>query len=150
MRLPGLGSALGGQGLLGSMNSNNFNQQGIGQFLSPLISAINQDYSQDVVQPYVQQVENLTSSTFPDFDMGGGMGGGMRDFGGGQVQLPGQVPGQMPVRQIGQVPGQQTRSDLMNKMLEDMRAGGPFSTSSQLGSNIASPINGIFSQLAGG
>ena len=130
MRLPGLGSALGGQGPLGSMNSNNFNQQGIGQFLSPLISAINQDYSQDVVQPYVQQVENLTSSTFPDFSMGGGM----NDFGGGQVQMPGQ---------IGQVPDQQTESDLMKKMLEDMRAG------NQTGSNISSPINGIFSQFMG-
>ena len=144
MRLPGLENVLGGfgQGQIGSMNSNNFNQQGIGQFLSPLISAINQDYSQDVVQPYVQQVENLTSSTFPDFDMGGGMGGGMRDFGGGQVQMP----GQMPVRQIGQVPDQQTKSDLMNKMLEDMRAG------NHLGSNISSPIGsfGIFNQLTGG
>ena len=140
MRLPGLGSVLGGQGPLSSMNSNNFNQQGIGQFLSPLISAINQDYSQDVVQPYVQQVENLTSSTFPDFDMGGGMGGGMRDFGGGQVQLPGQVG---PVRQIGQ-PLQLNQEDLMKKMLDDMRASSPS------GSNIASPINGIFSQLAGG
>tara|TARA_R100000951_G_scaffold103106_1_gene95556 strand:- start:269 stop:655 length:387 start_codon:yes stop_codon:yes gene_type:complete len=128
------------------MNSNNFNQQGIGQFLSPLISAINQDYSQDVVQPYVQQVENLTSSTFPDFDMGGGMGGGMRDFGGGQVQLPGQVG---PVRQIGQ-PLQIKFCYLMKKMLDDMRAGGHLGTSSQLGSNIASPVNGIFSQLAGG
>jgi hypothetical protein len=137
MRLPGLENVLGGfgQGPLDSMNSNNFNQQGIGQFLSPLISAINQDYSQDVVQPYVQQVENLTSSTFPDFDMGGGM----RGFGGG----PGQMPGQMPVRQIGQTPNQQTKNDLMNKMLEDMRAG------SQLGSNISSPINGIFSQFMG-
>ena len=132
MRLPGLENVLGGfgQGQIGSMNSNNFNQQGIGQFLSPLISAINQDYSQDVVQPYVQQVENLTSSTFPDFSMGGGM----NDFGGGQVQMPGQ---------IGQVPDQQTESDLMKKMLEDMRAG------NQTGSNISSPINGIFSQFMG-
>ena len=142
MRLPGLENVLGGfgQGQIGSMNSNNFNQQGIGQFLSPLISAINQDYSQDVVQPYVQQVENLTSSTFPDFDMNGGM----RGFGGGPVQMPGQMPGQMPVRQIGQVPNQQTKSDLMAKMLEDMRAG------NHLGSNISSPINGIFNQLTGG
>ncbi len=142
MRLPGLENVLGGfgQGQIGSMNSNNFNQQGIGQFLSPLISAINQDYSQDVVQPYVQQVENLTSSTFPDFDMGGGM----RGFGGGPVQMPGQMPGQIePIGQLGQVPDQQTKSDLMNKMLEDMRAG------NQTGSNISSPINGIFSQFMG-
>jgi hypothetical protein len=141
MRLPGLENVLGGfgQGQIGSMNSNNFNQQGIGQFLSPLISAINQDYSQDVVQPYVQQVENLTSSTFPDFDMGGGM----RGFGGGPVQMPGQIE---PIGRLGQVPDQQTKSDFMNKMLEDMRAG------NHLGSNTSSPIGsfGIFNQLTGG
>lgn len=57
------------------MRKDNFNQQGIGQFLSPLISAINNDYNQDVIQPYVQEVENLTTSTFPDFDMGVGVGG---------------------------------------------------------------------------
>lgn len=76
------------------MRSDNFNQQGIGRFLSPLINAINNDYNQDVIQPYVQEVENLTTSTFPDFDMGVGVGGievggamGTPAFGGGLLDF---------------------------------------------------------------
>lgn len=75
------------------MRRDNFNQQGIGRFLSPLINAINNDYNQDVIQPYVQEVENLTTSTFPDFDMGVGVGGqigggmGTPAFGGGLLDF---------------------------------------------------------------
>ena len=51
------------------MGGNN----GIMGFLQPLLSHINQDYQQDTVQPYVQQVEDLTRTTFPDveFNQGG-------------------------------------------------------------------------------
>jgi hypothetical protein len=41
---------------------------GIMGFLQPLLSHINQDYQQDTVQPYVQQVEDLTRTTFPDVE----------------------------------------------------------------------------------
>ncbi len=147
MRLPGLGSVLGGQGPLSSMNRNNFNQQGIGQFLSPLISAINQDYSQDVVQPYVQQVENLTASTFPDFNMGGS-GMGMPDFGGRQVGFGGQIgglPTVSPGDQVGQISAVPTQ-DYMKDMLNDMR----LKMGNGVGSDMSPPISGIFNRLTGG
>ena len=51
-RFPGLGG--GNNGIMG--------------FLQPLLSHINQDYQQDTVQPYVQQVEDLTRTTFPDVE----------------------------------------------------------------------------------
>lgn len=50
------------------MGGNN----GIMGFLQPLLSHINQDYQQDTVQPYVQQVEDLTRTTFPDVEFNQG------------------------------------------------------------------------------
>lgn len=99
-----------GQDQLGFMNQMRFNQQGIGRFLSPLINAINQDYQQDKVQPYIQDVQNLTAQTFPEFDMRGEvgtpmLGGGLLDFG-QQRQTPG-VTGDMynPGLTVNPLPG---------------------------------------------
>jgi len=44
---------------------------GIESLLRPLLDRVNSGYQQDVVQPYVQQVEELTTSTFPDINFGG-------------------------------------------------------------------------------
>jgi hypothetical protein len=117
MMLGGLGNALGSQNLQG-MNRNNFNQQGIGQFLSPLISAINRDYSQDVVQPYVEQVENLTNSTFPNFNVNSGMGTpSFQPESGIFPQAPSVTP---PLGQMAD----QYDPDLRAKYLKDMLPGG--------------------------
>jgi len=117
MMLGGLGNALGSQNLE-SMNRNNFNQQGIGQFLSPLISAINRDYSQDVVQPYVEQVENLTNSTFPNFNANSGMGTpSFQPESGIFPKAPSVTP---PLGQMAD----QYDTDLSAKYLKDMMPGG--------------------------
>jgi len=47
---------------------------GIESLLRPLLDRVNSGYQQDVVQPYVQQVEELTTSTFPDINFGNGLG----------------------------------------------------------------------------
>ena len=44
---------------------------GIKSLLQPLLSHVNNGYQQDVVQPYVQQVEELTTSTFPNINFNG-------------------------------------------------------------------------------
>ena len=86
-----------GQDQLGFMQQDRFNQQGIGGFLAPLIYAINTDYQQDKVQPYIQEVKNLTQNTFPDFEINGGLGtpalgGGLFDVGPRQVtDTPGSI-----------------------------------------------------------
>lgn len=80
---------------LSILNPRQFRPQGIGSYLGPLLSAIQRDYHQDKIEPYVQDVENLTTQTFPDFDLGGGgTGGGIGgpDFGGGQMFPPGGMP----------------------------------------------------------
>ena len=76
---------------LSILHPKQFRPQGIGAFLGPLLSAIQRDYHQDKIEPYVQEVENLTTSTFPDFEIGGG-GVGRPDFGGGQMFPPGGMP----------------------------------------------------------
>jgi len=59
---------------LSILNPQQFRPQGIGSYLGPLLGAIQRDYHQDKIEPYVQDVENLTTQTFPDFDLGGGGG----------------------------------------------------------------------------
>ena len=58
---------------------------GIKSLLQPLLSHVNSGYQQDVVQPYVQQVEELTTSTFPNVN-----------FSGIGSLMPGPLPG--PIR----------------------------------------------------
>lgn len=48
-----------------------FGSSGIESLLQPLLTHINTGYKQDVVQPYVQQVEELTTSTFPNVNFNG-------------------------------------------------------------------------------
>ena len=44
---------------------------GIASLLHPIIRVVSEDYKQDVVDPYIQEVEQLTTRTFPEvqFDM---------------------------------------------------------------------------------
>lgn len=39
---------------------------GIASLLNPLLSHVNQQYQDNVIDPYVQQVEQLTTETFPN------------------------------------------------------------------------------------
>ena len=52
---------------------------GIASLLNPIIRVVSQDYKQDVVDPYIQQVEQLTTTTFPNVQFGSPLpvGGGM-------------------------------------------------------------------------
>ena len=43
---------------------------GIASLLNPIIRVVSEDYKQDVVDPYIQQVEQLTTTTFPDVQFG--------------------------------------------------------------------------------
>jgi len=71
---------LGGQGIMGG--------QGIRQYLTPFLQQIkqrNQAEMQEKIDPYVQEVQQLTDQTFPDLNLsGGGLRGGLGSlFGGG-------------------------------------------------------------------
>lgn len=58
--------------------------RGIASLLSPIIQAVSQDYKQDVVDPYIQEVEQLTTRTFPEVQFGsplGQGGGGLGTYG---------------------------------------------------------------------
>jgi len=44
--------------------------RGIASLLNPIIRVVSEDYKQDVVDPYIQQVEQLTTTTFPDVQFG--------------------------------------------------------------------------------
>ncbi len=73
--------------------------QGIGSFanlLSPIIQSVerqNKMEFKEKMDPYVQQVQQLTQQTFPDMDfsMSNGFGGGPR-LGGGLLFPPGGMP----------------------------------------------------------
>ena len=50
--------------------------RGIASLLRPLLGLVNREYQQDVVDPYVQEVERLTTTTFPNVEFGNtGIGG---------------------------------------------------------------------------
>jgi hypothetical protein len=92
-----------------------------------LISAINRDYSQDVVQPYVEQVENLTNSTFPNFNANSGMGtpSFQPQFGTPSFQPESNIFPKAPsvTPPLGQM-ADQYDTDLRAKYLKDMMPGG--------------------------
>ena len=49
---------------------------GIASLLQPLLGVVSREYQQDVVDPYVQEVERLTTTTFPNVEFGNtGLGG---------------------------------------------------------------------------
>jgi len=49
---------------------------GIASLLQPLLGVVNREYQQDVIDPYVQEVERLTTTTFPNVEFGNtGLGG---------------------------------------------------------------------------
>ena len=43
---------------------------GIASLLHPIIRVVSEDYKQDVVDPYIQEVEQLTTRTFPEVQFG--------------------------------------------------------------------------------
>jgi len=71
----------GGQGIMGG--------QDIRQYLTPFLQQIqqrNQAEMQEKIEPYVQEVQQLTDQTFPDLNLsGGGLSGGIGGLFGGSM-----------------------------------------------------------------
>jgi hypothetical protein len=67
----------GGQGIMGS--------ESIRRYLTPILQQVRQAYDENKINPYVQEVQQLTNQTFPDLNLnGGGLRGGLGSiFGGG-------------------------------------------------------------------
>ena len=59
----------GGQGIMGS--------ESIRRYLTPILQQVRQAYDENKINPYVQEVQQLTNQTFPDLNLnGGGLRGG--------------------------------------------------------------------------
>tara|TARA_A100000164_G_C21811433_1_gene725714 strand:- start:50 stop:484 length:435 start_codon:yes stop_codon:yes gene_type:complete len=75
----------GGQGIMGS--------ESIRRYLTPILQQVRQAYDENKINPYVQEVQQLTNQTFPDLNLnGGGLRGGLGsifDQLGGMNQLQG-------------------------------------------------------------
>ena len=76
----------GGQGIMGG--------EPIRQYLTPILQQVrikNLEELRNKIDPYVQEVQQLTDQTFPDLSLiGGGLRGGLGSiFGGGMNQLQG-------------------------------------------------------------
>ena len=74
----------GGQGIMGG--------QDIRRYLTPFLQQIqqrNQAEMQEKIDPYVQEVQQLTDQTFPDLNLsGGGLRGGLGSLFGGGMSGP--------------------------------------------------------------
>ena len=68
---------MGGQGIMGG--------QDIKRYLNPILQQVRRAYDENKINPYVQEVQQLTDQTFPDLSLsGGGLRGGLGSlFGGG-------------------------------------------------------------------
>ena len=61
---------MGGQGIMGG--------QDIKQYLNPILQQVRRAYDENEIEPYVQEVQQLTNQTFPDLNLsGGGLRGGL-------------------------------------------------------------------------
>lgn len=97
--------------------------QGIGSFanlLSPILQSVerqNKMKFKEKMDPYVQQVQQLTQQTFPDMDfsMSNGFGGGPR-LGGGLLFPPGGMPS-------GSLTGDQNQFQDLNTAIPAERSG---------------------------
>ena len=61
---------------------------GIASLLQPLLGVVSREYQQDVIDPYVQEVERLTTTTFPNVQFGNTGLGGRPSVVGNPIQNP--------------------------------------------------------------
>jgi len=123
---------LGGQGIMGG--------QDIKRYLNPILQQVRRAYDENKINPYVQEVQQLTDQTFPDLNLtGGGLRGGLGSlfgqggigglFGGGMNSLGGLRPPESGVQFGVQIP-QVGASQGSEGAFQSLQNSSPFGTGS--------------------